>query len=219
VYETRLKELDLKLKALQSQINPHFLYNTLESINCLAQIKNENEISEMIRDLARMFRYTGSGGTDATLEDEVTHVKDYIFLQAFRYEDKFSMEYNIPDELLKVKAVKLMLQPLVENAIHHGIEKIPGKGHIRINANLDGRSVIIEVRDNGIGIEMEKLGEINKKLDSTLTDLSILDERQSSIGIYNIHLRIKLLCGAVYGIRLGSVSGGGTSVIIRLPVA
>ena len=157
VYETRLKELGSEFRALQAQINPHFLYNTLESINCLAQIKNENEISEMIRGLARMFRYSGAGNKEVILEDEVIHVKDYIFLQAFRYEDKFSIEYAIPEELLQTKVLRLMLQPLVENAIHHGIEKIPGKGYIRISACRDGNIFIIELRDNGKGIEKEKL--------------------------------------------------------------
>jgi two-component system sensor histidine kinase YesM len=217
VYETRLKEIDSEFRALQSQINPHFLYNTLESINCLAQIKDENEISEMIRGLARMFRYTGNNGKIITLADELNHVQDYILLQALRYEDKFAIEYAVPDELLRIRVIKLMLQPLVENAIHHGIEKIPGKGRIRISACRDQGSFIIEVMDNGKGMAKEKLDEINRILESAITDLSALDEKRPSIGIYNIHLRIRLFYGAGCGVKIESIQDRGTAVSIILP--
>jgi two-component system sensor histidine kinase YesM len=216
VYETRLKEMDSEFKALQSRINPHFLYNTLESINCLAQIKNETEISEMIRGLARMFRYTGDTHKMITLKDEINHVKDYFLLQALRYEDKFEIHYDVPDILLRFRVLKLMLQPLVENAIHHGIEKAPGKGRIQISAARD-QDTLIEVKDNGKGIETEKLHEINRIISSTIGDLSALDEKSNSIGIYNIHLRLKLFYGDEYGLKLASVPDGGTTVTIRIP--
>jgi two-component system sensor histidine kinase YesM len=218
VYEIRLKEMDSEFRALQSQINPHFLYNTLESINCLAQIKDEKEISEMIRGLARMFRYTRDNTKAITLADELNHVRDYIFLQALRYEDKFTIEYAVPDELLGLRVIKLMLQPLVENAIHHGIEKISGKGFIRISARRDRDRFIIAIWDNGKGIAREILNEINRMLESAIGDLSALDEKQSSIGIYNIHLRIRLLYGIGCGVSIESVQNKGTTVSISLPV-
>jgi two-component system sensor histidine kinase YesM len=171
----------------------------------------------MIRGLARMFRYTGDNGKTITLADELNHVRDYILLQALRYEDKFAIEYAVPDELLRIRVIKLMLQPLVENAIHHGIEKIPGKGFIRISARRDRDRFVIAVWDNGKGMIREKLDEINRILESAIWDLSALDEKQPSIGIYNIHLRIRLLYGTGWGVKIESIQNEGTSVSICLP--
>jgi sensor histidine kinase YesM len=216
-YEAKLKEKDSQFKALQSQINPHFLYNTLESINCLAVTKNESEIAEMIQGLARMFRYTKIDSMHTTLENELQHVRDYIYLQALRYEDKFSIQYDIPDALLKEKVLKIMLQPLVENAIYHGMEKIQWKGVIKVWACKNSEVLQIGVSDNGTGIEPGKFEEINSMLSSPLSELLVFDDKRGSIGIFNIHLRIKLYFGPDYGISIASAVNEGTRITISLP--
>ena len=218
VYETRLKKLDSEFKALQAQVNPHFLYNTLESINCLAQIKEEGEISEMVQGLARMFRYsTKQEDGIVTLADELNHVRNYILLQAIRYEDKFSIEYAVPSDLLKTRVIKFMLQPLVENALYHGIEKITRKGLIRIEACQSEQSLEVSIHDNGCGIDPERLSAIVSQLASGSEHLSESDKGNGSIGIINIHLRIRLYFGDAYGIRIHSIKGSGTTVTVVLP--
>jgi two-component system, sensor histidine kinase YesM len=219
VYETQLKKLDSEYKALQAQINPHFLYNTLQSIDCLAQIKEEHEISEMIRGLAKIFRYSISeDGNFVTLGEEIQHVKNYVLLQAIRYDERFDISYNVPEDLLEAKVVKIMLQPLVENVLYHGLENIDKKGKIQICAYLYGKNMIIEVMDNGLGIDNEKLEKLSMLLESSLNDITKVDYQCSSIGIFNIHLRIKLLYGNDYGLKLESTKGKGTVVKVVLPI-
>lgn len=219
VYETQLKKLDSEFKALQAQINPHFLYNTLESINCLAKLKEEKEISEMVKGLAKMFRYSIKQENEfVTLQDEIEHVKNYILLQALRYEDKFDIHYIIPEHLLKAKVIKLILQPVVENAIYHGIEKTSEKGLIRIEAYSEENNLIIVVSDNGAGIEKNKLMDLKNQLEMDMGDLSRLDNNSKSIGIINIHLRLRLYYGDSYGLEIGSVEREGTTVKLVLPM-
>lgn len=218
VYESQVKELDAEFKALQAQINPHFLYNTLESINCLAQLKDENEISQMIQGLAKIFRYTISKDMgDVTLGDEINHAKNFILLQAIRYEDKITIQYNIPERLLKAKVIKLILQPLVENAIYHGTEKVSRRCVIKINAEIRQESLLIAIIDNGAGIDLNKLKKLKVLLKSDLNELSKFDKENSSIGIINIHSRIKLKYGKQYGLEIDSVEGEGTTVNLVLP--
>lgn len=219
VYETQLKKLDSEFKALQAQINPHFLYNTLESINSLAKIKEEKEISEMVKGLAKMFRYSIKQENEfVTLQDEIEHVKNYILLQALRYEDKFDIRYIIPEHLLKTKVIKLILQPVVENAIYHGIEKTSEKGLIRIEAHSEKNNLIIIVSDNGAGIEKNKLIDLRNQLEMDMNDLSRLDNNNKSIGIFNIHLRLRLYYGQGYGLEIDSVEQEGTTVKLKLPL-
>lgn len=213
VYETQLKKMESDFKALQAQINPHFLYNTLESINCLAEIKDEKEISEMVRGLGKMFRYSIRNDKEfVTLKDELDHVKNYILLQAVRYEDRFKIVYDIPKELMEINVLKLILQPLVENAIYHGLEKVSRKGLIRISASLDMDRLKIQVSDNGRGMEKEKIEEINRQLENNIDDLPGSDYNGRSIGIFNINSRIKLHFGSKYGLMLEGENDNGIVV-------
>ena len=219
VYITKYQKLDSDFKALQAQINPHFLYNTLESINALALIKQEYEISEMIRGLASVFRYSiKNNERSILLKDEIEHVRLYILLQALRYEDKIKIEYDIPENLLQAKVLKFILQPVVENAIIHGFEKTNKKGLIVIEANSFERFLQISIKDNGQGIAENELDEIKLKLESNIKDENDLNHKMNSIGLLNINSRIKLQFGEEYGIRVESLKGLGTVVSIKIPL-
>lgn len=219
VYITKIEKLDSDFKALQAQINPHFLYNTLESINALAIIKKDWEISEMVRGLASVFRYsTKNSSISVVLKDEIEHVRLYILLQALRYEDRIKIQFHIPDELLKAKVIKFMLQPLVENAIIHGIEKNAGKGLIRIEAESCGNDLCISVSDNGKGMERQRLEEIRARLCGKMEGESILNQVKESIGILNIHSRIRLHFGGISGVSIDSAPEEGCTVKITIPL-
>jgi two-component system, sensor histidine kinase YesM len=220
VYETRLKRADSEFKALQAQINPHFLYNSLESINCLAQIHEVNDISEMIRGLGNVFRYSMRQDDQyVILEEEISHVKNYVLLQAVRYDDKFRIEYDIPKELLKMRVIKFILQPLVENSISHGMQGISENGIIRIKARCKEDNLSISVSDNGLGIKKNRLREIKSYLYSSIDSLSQVDTENKSIGILNIHLRIRLCFGNKYGVHILSKQGAGTKVTVSIPLS
>ncbi|WP_105619448.1 cache domain-containing sensor histidine kinase [Vallitalea okinawensis] len=218
VYETQLKKKDSEFKALQAQINPHFLYNTLESINCLALISGAEDVSEMIQGLGRMFRYSIKQEKDlVTLEDEINHVKDYILLQAIRYEDKFDIEYIIGENLFRAKVIKFILQPIVENAIYHGIEGFEDKGLIIIEAKVVDKDLLIRVLNNGHKLSCDKLQDLQYQLNSNIQDLSRYDRKGKSIGIHNIHLRLQLQYGEKYGLSINNHKEM-TEVNILLPL-
>ncbi len=219
VYVTKIQKLDSEFKALQAQINPHFLYNTLESINSLALIKKEWEISEMIRGLASVFRYSiKNNDASVTLKDEIEHARLYILLQALRYEDRIEIGYDIPDSLKQVKVLKFMLQPLVENAIIHGIGKTNRKGSIRVAAKAEGAELHVSVSDNGKGMEEAKLQEIRAKLQGNGPAAAEAEQEINSIGLMNIHSRIRLHFGEAYGLSLESGPDQGTVIKIKLPL-
>lgn len=219
VYLIKIEKLNSDFKALQAQINPHFLYNTLESINSLALIKKEWEIAEMVRGLAAVFRYiTKNDGASIILKDEIEHVRLYILLQAVRYEGRITMEYQVPEELLQAMVLKFMLQPLVENAIIHGLEKANRKGIIRINVQEKDGQLLIMVSDNGLGMDENQLREIRSKLEGKQEDRMDSVQGNASIGLLNIQLRIKLQFGEGYGLSINSVNGNGTDVTIRIPL-
>lgn len=191
VYLSKIKEKDAELKALQAQINPHFLYNTLDTVNWLAVKHNVPEISKIVNSLASILRYSINKGNDVTtVENELKHVESYITIQKIRFKDKFEVSFNIDKRVLHYKTIKLILQPLVENAIIHGIETYEGKGKILINGYLDGEKIVFEVINNGNPIDLDL---VNKLLDSPADD-------KDSYGIQNVNERIKLYYGEEYGL-------------------
>lgn len=221
VYETQLKKVDSEFRALQAQINPHFLYNTLESINCLALLSDADDVSEMIQGLGRMFRYSIKQEKKdlVTLEDELNHVKDYILLQAVRYDDKFEIQYHVEPELVHTKVIKFILQPIVENAIYHGMEVYDEKkGIIYIEAKAMDKDLEIKVLNNGKEISDDKLTDIQRQLESDIHDLSRFDGKGKSIGIYNIHLRLQLQYGDKYGLSMHKKKDDMTEVRLLLPL-
>lgn len=197
-----------ELELLQAQINPHFLYNTLDSIAILAENHREEDVVDMVTSLSSFFRTSLSRGRDLiTLETEKKQVTSYLEIQYIRYSDKLRYEIDIPDELLHLVVPKLILQPLVENALYHGIKNRRGVGTISITAEKDGEDLLLRVRDSGAGMSPAQLEALKA---------GIYEERHTGLGLLNVHKRIRLYCGEPYGLSFESEPGQGTTVTVRL---
>jgi len=215
VYIEQKSKREAELKTLQAQIKPHFLYNTLDTIQWMAQEHGANDIVELIGALTRLFRIGLSKGKEMiTVREELDHIRSYLIIQKARYEDKLEYEINFDQEILDCSVLKLILQPLVENAIYHGIKERRGVGRIVITAKKMQDSLIFTVSDNGAGITEEKLSEINDMLESRRM------HKGSSLGygIFNINERIKLSFGNDWGLKYSSIRGEGTTVEIKHPI-
>ncbi|QGQ95945.1 sensor histidine kinase [Paenibacillus psychroresistens] len=218
VYETELKKKDAEIKALQSQINPHFLYNTLGTIESLAAIQGDNKsIRDICHSLAQMMRYNVNGGSFSTLGEEIQQIKQYLMIQQIRYESRLTYDIWLEPELESMRIPKLLFQPIVENSIIHGIEGLRRGGQIWIKVvSLNEHDVVISVKDDGIGMNDEQLSVLQTNLNEvSMTDFSI-DRQRSSIGVVNAHSRLKLIYGEAYGLTIESQLGSGTEVSIRL---
>lgn len=201
-----------ELKALQAQINPHFLYNTLDSIRWKAEEIEAEEISQMTQALAMVFRIGLSKGQEMiSVRDELCHVKSYLEIQCIRYGKRLTYSIDVEERILECYMVKLLLQPLVENAIYHGIKEKDNDGHVRICGGLCGEIIFFYVEDNGIGIQEEKVKELNLGLKNNLS------VSKQGYGIFNVNERIKLYYGDSYGLDLESTWGKGTKSIITIP--
>lgn len=212
------------LFALQSQINPHFLYNTLETIRSQALKKNVDEIADMTEALATLFRYSISRPNEmATLAEEVDNVKNYLMIQRFRFPERFDVIWLIEDEeeIMDCSLPILTIQPIVENAIHHGLENRMAKGMICIRIIATDRKIIINVEDNGEGIEERRLMEVRESLKKPLDyfkDISLRSGKRShGIALNNVNQRIKLFFGQDYGVSISSTLGVGTAIEIVIP--
>lgn len=200
-----------ELDALQSQINPHFLYNTLDSIVWMIENERYPEAISMVTALARLFRISLSKGRNIIpVGDELEHARNYLTIQMVRYKNKFQVDINAEPETLRLSTIKLIIQPLLENAIHHGMECMDGDGKISVHAYCKDGDLYIDVSDNGMGIP----AELCKTL---LTDQSRIRSKGSGIGLRNVHERIQLCYGRPYGLTIFSEPDVGTTVRIRLP--
>ncbi|WP_256961499.1 sensor histidine kinase [Thermoanaerobacterium thermosaccharolyticum] len=208
VYLSKIKEKDAELKALQAQINPHFLYNTLDSINWIAIEHKIPEISKIVNSLASILRYSINKGNDiSTVEKEINHVESYIIIQKIRFKDKFEADFNIDKRILPYKTIKLILQPLVENAVIHGIESYEGKGEILINGYLSEEgNIIFEVINNGNLIDLDLVNDI----------LNTPADDRENYGIKNVNERIKLYYGNQYGLNY-QIMNSRTIASITIP--
>lgn len=205
--ERRKSELD----ALQSQINPHFLYNTLESITWMIEGERNDEAAFMITQLARLFRISLSKGrTVITVADELQHARSYMNIQKIRYKNAFSVVFDVDQEVCSCCTVKLILQPILENAINYGVSGMDDCGEIRVTGRLEDGNVILSVTDNGIGMSEEQVALI-------LTDSSRMHKRGSGVGLVNVNNRIRLLFGGGYGLTVESEPDEGTTVSVRIP--
>lgn len=207
---------------LRSQINPHFLYNTLESIRGIAYEEGATRIVDMIKALGKLFHYSIKGSGHVSLEQELNAVKSYVFLQRMRFEDRFDVTYSFTEAALNVTVMKMILQPLVENAIYHGLEPLTTKGHLTITGEITREDVlVISIIDDGLGVESDRVADIQRKLDGFTTDV-IQEGRyrndQDSIGLYNVNNRIKLAYGSLYGMTFNSQLGQGTHITLTIPV-
>lgn len=199
-----------ELKALRSQINPHFLYNTLDSIIWMAEGGKNREVVQMTSALARLLRQSISSDNERiTLEKEVNYAGSYLTIQKMRYKDKLEYEIEVEEDIKKEKVINLILQPLVENAIYHGIKYKGTKGLIRIVGYGEGEKIILKVIDNGIGMDEAALkGIFDKSRDR---------EGNNGVGVHNVQTRIALYYGADYGLHFESSLGEGTTVTITIP--
>ena len=213
----KVEQLNLKateLKLLQAQINPHFLYNTLDTIIWLAEAGEKEQVVNMVSSLSDFFRTTLSKGQDfITVQEEELHIRSYLQIQQFRYQDILEYEIKIPEELYQYKILKMTLQPLVENALYHGIKNKRRLGHIRISGQIVGDCLAFEVYDDGSGIDPEKLIRLKKVLDGEIEE----KENPSGFGLYNVQQRIRLNYGQGYGLQLESEYGEWTRVYVRIP--
>lgn len=206
-YESGIAIKDAELKALQAQINPHFLYNTLDLINWEAMERDAPEIGELVQMLARYYKSVLRKGFDTvSLHHEIEHIVTYVKIQNFRFDGRIHLEVEIPEELMSKKMLKLTLQPIIENSVSHGISaEDEGEETITVRAREEGGDLIIEVQDDGKGMTEEQLENILK-----------VDENNSHYAVFNIHDRIRLKYGEGYGLRYESAVGQGTTVIIRI---
>lgn len=199
-----------ELKALQAQINPHFLYNTLDSIIWMAEWGKNQEVVRMTSSLAKLLRRSISNEQEAvTVAEEVEYTETYLTIQKMRYKDKLEYEILVDPEILQERVIKLILQPLVENAIYHGVKYKEGKGLIRIRGFRQNERMILQVQDDGKGMEPETLAHIFEK--------HTRDTRSNGVGLNNVNERIQLYYGDDYGISFRSSPGEGTEATITLP--
>ena len=215
VYAAEIQRKNAELNALQTQIDPHFLYNTLDSIWAKALAAQDEDTGEMIVLLGKLLRWS-SGTTDKfiTLEDELEYIDTYLRLQKYRYEERLEVNIQIPDEYLDDFIPKLILQPLVENVIKHAFADKEDKGFIGIVASeKEGKRLEITIFDNGKGIEKDTLQEICEKLNQ-----QVLQDEFKSIGLQNVQARLKLLFGEEYGLMIKSTAGIGTAVKVTFPI-
>lgn len=208
----------VELYTLQSQINPHFLYNTLDCIRSKALLDGQKEIASMTEILSKFFRYCISNDESLVkIREELNHINDYYYIQKYRFEDRFDMEVFIEDEeVLDYYIPKMTLQPLVENAMIHGLEKVNRKGHLELRVNVAGNKIIIKVSDDGVGMSVEQLDKLNERMNQMLFSGS-KKGTHNSIAITNVNTRIKITFGEEYGIHYRSMENLGTDAIVRIP--
>lgn len=205
--EKRRSELDV----LQSQINPHFLYNTLDSVVWMTENGRTQEAVVMLTALARFFRISLSKGSNIIpIGDELEHARNYLTIQKMRYKNKFSVDISAEPGIEKLYTIKLIVQPILENAIYHGMEYADGEGEIHIRAFREGENAVIEVEDNGPGMSDETVQQLLKPGRCSKA-------KGSGIGLRNVHQRIRLTFGAAYGLSIRSEPDNGTVVRICLP--
>lgn len=216
--QNRKRKAEMML--LQAQIKPHFLFNTLESINILAVQNEGRKVSKMVQQLARILRISIQQTEEIRIEEELEHLRHYLDIQKYRFEDVFEFEIDVPQELLKYRMLKLTLQPLVENCIQHGFEGIAYMGRVRVTAREEGGSIVFFVEDNGIGIPEERLAELavsgGKTLEEIHAESPETGERRG-LGFGNVADRLRIHYGPPYGLMLCSSRGFGTVIRIVIP--
>lgn len=205
--QERLRRAELAL--IQAQVNPHFLYNTMDTIIWLIEAEKTQEAVEMVSNLSSFFRSSLSQGRDViTLREEEAHVRSYLEIQQARYKDIMRYTINIAPELKGTLIPKLTLQPLVENALYHGVKLKRGMGHIYVVGRAEGEDILLQVTDDGVGMEPERLEELKRSLEQG---------ERVGFGLSTVHERVRLFFGPPYGLSISSQPGVGTTVSVRIP--
>lgn len=211
-YQTALQLNDAKYKALQMQVNPHFLYNTLDTMSAIALSQQCPLVSTLCRALSELFRYSLNMGEPlATMEDELKHLKNYLYVMNVRMRDSIHLDLEVPSELMRARLPRLSLQPLVENAIQHGLRDKRGEKRLSISAALGEKTLTISIADNGVGMSQETIRQL------LAWDAALALRQSDSIGLVNIQSRLKLLFGEEYGIEIESQPGEGSRVTLHIP--
>ena len=220
IYKEEIALKEAEIKALQAQINPHFLFNTLENINWMAQLNGVPEISETVSALAKLIDGSiGRGDRTISLREELEYIDNYMTVLKNRYEDRLEVIKILDEGLMDKKIPRLLIQPLVENAVKHGIGKSRRKGVIRLEAFREEGHIVFEVEDNGMGMTAEELEALNKRLqeDELILEGNGAVPARKSIGLENVNRRIKLLYGSSYGVKIESSYDEYTKVTVRIP--
>ncbi|QUL52211.1 sensor histidine kinase [Paenibacillus tritici] len=216
IYQMEEQKKKVELQALQSQINPHFIYNTLESIRMTAELNDDVEAADMISILGKILRYSiGEWSGTTTMKQELMYVRNYVELLGCRYPGRFVLLIDVPEELDNYSMIKLVFQPIIENAAYHGLDDSKPLMHLSIKCEVTKHKLLFHIRDDGCGMEQETLDKLNDSLrHEAVPKLSI----NGGIGMKNVHHRIQLHYGPSYGIEVFSQPGTGTDVILSLPL-
>jgi two-component system sensor histidine kinase YesM len=211
VYVEQRSKREAEIRILQEQIKPHFLYNTLDTIQWMAQEHRVDDVVSMVGALSSLFRIGLNKGREfISLSDELEHVESYLCIQKMRYEDKFDYSIRCDPGLRSRQVMRLTLQPLVENAIYHGIKERRGHGTLLVEARADGGDLLLVVSDDGVGMTAETLAQLTESLEEGGSPIG-------GYGIHNVHERIRLTFGKPYGLSFKSAYGEGTVVTVRHP--
>lgn len=215
VYQKELREKDAVIETLMAQINPHFLYNTLDMIKSMAEIEDQDEIGEMVKALSSIFRYsTYSRNPLVTVDEEITNLKNYIRIIQARFGNKVHFEINVDEEVHQYSIIKLCLQPLVENSVKHGIFQKSCQGKVNIQIYKKENQLYVCVKDNGSGMLQEDLQQLQKELNC---DKIENEKRGVKIGLYNINTRLKLYYGKEYGLKISNNVDAGLKIEFCIP--
>ena len=207
---------DAELRLLQEQINPHFLYNTLDAIMWMTESGENQKAIQIIQELSSFFRISLSKGErEILIRNEREHVKSYLEIQRYRYQDILDYEIHFDEDILDYHIQKLTLQPIVENALYHGIKNKRGKGLIEVYGMKDGDDIVFKIKDNGIGMKDDELDRLRKLI--SYDDDVIKESDQSGFGMANVEKRIEMLYGTKYGMSVESKYMTGTTVTVRIP--
>jgi len=213
-YQMQLRNKEAQILALQMQINPHFLYNTLQTIGGKAVLAGDYEIHEMCRALGDMFRYSFyEGNLESTIGRELAHVNNYLYLQQLRFEDSLQTEFAVDAALMDCSVIRFVLQPVIENVVVHGLGKRKRRLKLKLSAFREGDDVVIELADDGPGIDPVRLASLRSELERRSYEVFA----GVSIGLKNVHERIRLAYGPAYGLTVASAPDAGTKVGIRIP--
>lgn len=218
-YQDKLILMDAQMKSLEARINSHFLFNTLETINSMAEIDGNDHIATMSLALGNMFRYTIKTQSElVTLEEELHHVMDYVSIQTIRFDERFKLELQLDDTMRNLHLLKLILQPLVENSLYHGLNYCTSGDTIAISGHISNGCIYIDVSDNGVGMELSQLETLRSRLREEPSFTELGHRNRQSIGLKNIHSRIELYYGKGYGLSIDSHAGEGTTIHIKVPI-
>ncbi|MCC3375217.1 sensor histidine kinase [Cohnella sp. REN36] len=216
LYGTELAKRRSELAFLRSQINPHFLYNTLESITGMAVVEGQTKIKTMTRALSTIFRYSIKGADKVPLREEIRIVESYVSIQRIRFENRFETHYRVSDAAAAFPVPRMILQPLVENAVYHGFEPTMRPGKLTVGADVTEEGILaVWVEDDGVGMPPDRLEELRRQLDESASDLLDAPEKKS-IGLVNVNNRIRMTFGSGSGLTIESVPGRSTRVVLTI---